>query len=151
MSNNNLARWLIKMTVAGLVVVATMPAVAQAQNQAPLRGLWMAASSNQPSLSGSTWGRLTLVEGVLAFQSSNFEWHLALSEIKYIAASKNLSNALEVESVAGQVYFVGILDGQMTMTSPGKAVQIIQRAARMAPALVQARTATVVGGGGIQH
>jgi len=148
MSNNNLSRWLIKVTVAGLLGVATMPAVAQAQNQAPLRGLWMAASSNQASLSGSSWGRLSLVEGVLAFQSSNFEWHLALSEIKDIAASKTLSNALEVESVTGQVYFVGILDGQMTMTSPGKAVQIIQRAVRSAPAVVPARSALAAAGGG---
>jgi len=146
MSNNNLARWLIKVTVAGLVVVATMPAVAQAQNQAPLRGLWMAASSNQASLSGNTWGRLRLVDGVLAFQSSNFEWQLALSEIKHIAVSKNLSNALEVESVTGQVFFVGILDGQMTMTSPGKAVQMIQRAVRTAPASSPVRATMVAGG-----
>ena len=108
----------------------------------------MAASSNQASLSGSPWRRLSLVDGVLAFQSSNFEWHLSLSEIKDIAASKTLSNALEVESVTGHFYFVGILDGQLTMTSPGKAVQIIQRAVRSAPAVVPARPALAAAGGG---
>jgi len=149
MSNKNLSRWLITLSLAGLLLVVAMPSAARAQNQAPLRGIWMAASSNQASLSGSPWGRLMLVEGVLAFQSSNFEWQLALSEIKHIAASKNLSNALEVESVTGQVYFVGILDGQMSMTSPGKAVQIIQRAVKTAPASAPAR-ATIVAGGSLR-
>lgn len=149
MSNNNLSRWLIKVTVAGLLVVAAIPAIAQAQNQAPPRGVWLAASSNQASLSGNTWGRLTMVEGVLAFESSNFEWRLALSEIKRVAASKELSNALEVESVTGQVYFVGILDSRITMTAPSKAVQAIKRAVRVAPT-VPARPTMVAAGGGSQ-
>ena len=106
MSNNNLSGWLVKVTVAGLLVVAAMPAIAQAQNQAPSRGVWLAASSNQASLSGNTWGRLTMVEGVLAFESSNFEWRLALSEIKRVAASKELSNALEIESVTRRCHRV---------------------------------------------
>ncbi len=150
MSNNNLSQWLIKMVVAGLLAVAALPAAAQAQNADASRGLWMAASSNEASLPGRTWGRLTMADGVLAFQSSNYEWRLALSEIKRIGASKQVSNALEIESVSGQVYFVGILDGQMSMTSPGKAVQTIQGAVRVAPAPMQAKPVMVAAGGGQQ-
>lgn len=150
MSNNNLSHWLIKMVMAGLLTVAALPAAAQAQHADASRGLWMAASSNEASLPGRTWGRLTMADGVLEFQSSNYEWRLALSEIKRIDSSKDLSNAFEVESVTGQVYYVGILNGQLVMSSPGKAVQTIQRAVRVAPAPMQAKPTMVAAGGGQQ-
>ena len=99
-------------------------------------GLWMATSSNQASLAGNDFGRLAMANGMLSFEATKFEWRLALADVKRIAPSKLVSNTLEVESVTGQVYFVAILDGQLTMTSPGKAAQLIQRAVKTAPAIV---------------
>ena len=52
--------------------------------------------------------------------------------------------------MTGQVYYVGILNGQLVMSSPGKAVHTIQRAVRVAPAPMQAKPAMVAAGGGQQ-
>lgn len=137
---------LIRMVLVGMSAVTALPSVAVAQAVDPTRGTWMAASSNEASLAGRGWGRLTLADGVLAFQSPNDQWRLTLSEIKRIAASKNLSKALEVESASGQIYYIAILDSRMTMTSPGKAAQTIQRAVRVAPAPPTTRPAVVAAG-----
>jgi hypothetical protein len=145
MSNNTFAKWLLKAVVVALLAV---PAVAQAQDA---RGLWMATSSRQASLSGTEFGRLALANGVLSFQGTKFEWRLALSDVKRIAPSKLVSNAIEVESVTGQVYFVGILDGQLSVTSPGKAVQAIQRAVRTAPAPAAPARTVVAAASGIDQ
>ena len=149
MSNkpNSVAGWLFKVALALLLAATAMPSIAQAQSPDPARGIWMAASLNQASLNGRSWGRLSMVDGVLAFQSSSYEWRLALSEIKRIGASKDLSSAFEVESASGQVYYVGILDSRMTMTAPGKTVQAIKRAVLVAPT-APARLALVAAGGG---
>ncbi len=149
MSNhtNRLTGWLIKMTFAGILAIAASPSLAHAQSADANRGIWMATSADETVLSGRGFGRLSMADGVLAYQSTTFEWRLPLSEIKRIGASKQVSHALEVESVTGQVYFVAILNGQLTMTSPGKAVQAIQRAVRSAPAPVPARTAILAAGG----
>lgn len=146
MSNNTFSTWLQKAVVVALLAV---PAVAQAQD-AP-RGLWMATSSNEASLVGQDFGRLTIANGMLSFQSAKHEWRLALADVKRVSRSKQVSDALEVESVTGQVYYVGILDGQLTLTSPGKAAQFIQRAVQTAPApalAAPARTLAAAAGGG---
>ena len=57
---------------------------------------------------------------------------LELADVKRVSRSKQVPDALEVESVTGQVYYVGILDGRLTLTSPGKAAQFIQRAVQTA-------------------
>jgi len=144
MSTNTFSKWLIKVAVVALL---TVPGVAQAQGASS--GLWMATSSNQASLAGNDFGRLSLANGMLSFETTKFGWRLALADVKRIVPSKLVSNALEVESVTGQVYFVAILDGQLTMTSPGKAAQMIQRAVKTAPAIVTpVRTAVAAAGGG---
>lgn len=144
MSNQNpLTNWALKMVFAGVLAVCVPQwAVAQA------RPIWMATSATEASLAGTGHGRLAVINGELAYDSNVFSWRIALSEIKRIAASKQVSNALEVESFAGQRYFVGILDSQLTMTSPGKAVRMLQQAVRSAPAQQPVRTAMVAGGGG---
>lgn len=146
MSNNNLSKWLVRAMIAG-VLAAAMPSAAQAQSPDPSRGLWLASSANEAALSGDM-GRLTMADGELAFQSNSYKWRLSLSEIKRVASSKNLSNALEVESASGQLFYVGILDAKLLRMSPGKAVQAIQRAVRVAPAPAQARPALVAAAGG---
>lgn len=148
MSTNNLSKWLIKVAVVALLAV---PGVAQAQSADTSRGLWLANSSSEASLAGRDFGRLSMANGVLAFQSSNYGWRVALSDIKRISSSKMLSNALEVETVTGQVYYVGIVDLQLIPTSPGKAVNMIQRAVKTAPAAAPTRTTLVAAGGGSQQ
>lgn len=146
--SSNVSWWLIKTVLAGILAATAAPSLAQAQATDPSRGTWMASSSNEATLAGRGWGRLTVADGELAFHSPNYEWHLALPDIKRIGTSKDLSNALEVESASGQVYYVAILDGRLMMTSPGKAMQTIQRAVRVAPAPTSARPAITAGGDG---
>ena len=146
MSNNTSSKWLIKVAVVALLAV---PGMAQAQDAS--RGLWMATSSNQASLAGNDFGRLSMANGMLSFQSANYEWRLALADVKRVSPSKQVSDALEVESVTGQVFYIGILNGQLTLTSPGKAVQMIQRAVRTAPAPAPTRTLVAAAGGGSQQ
>ena len=146
MSNNTSSKWLIKVAVVALLAV---PGMAQAQDAS--RGLWMATSSNQASLAGNDFGRLSVANGMLSFQSANYEWRLALADVKRVSPSKQVSDALEVESVTGQVFYIGILNGQLTLTSPGKAAQVIQRAVRTAPAPAPTRTLVAAAGGGSQQ
>lgn len=145
MSTNNRSQWLVKIAVA--FVLVAMPPVAQAQSSAPVRGVWMAASADEASLTGRGFGRLTIADGLLAFQSADYEWHLELWEVKRVSPSQALANTLEIESVAGQVHYVAILDAQLTPTAPGKAVRTIERAVSRAPAPVPARNTAVAGGG----
>jgi hypothetical protein len=145
MSNQNLlTKWALKVVVAGVLVIGA-PQLALAQ----ARPIWMATSAAQAPLAGTGHGRLAVINGELAYDSNAFSWRIALSEIKRISASKQVSNALEVESFGGQRYFVGILDGQLTLTSPGKAVRMLQQAVRSAPAPQPVRTAMVAAGGGV--
>ncbi len=148
MSNKNLlTEWALKVVIAGVLAIAA-PQMALAQASELARPLWLATSADEASLAGTGHGRLAIDEGQLAYDSIAFSWRLPLSEIKRIAASKLVSNALEVESFAGERYFVGILDGRLTMTSPGKAVHMIQRAVKAAPATAVAARATLVAAGG---
>lgn len=148
---NDVNGWLLKVLAVAILAVAASPAVSLAQSSGA-RWTWMAASPNEASVGSRDLGRLILANDMLAFQSTKSEWRLALSEVKRISTSKTLANALEIESLTGQVYNVGILDGQLTVTSPGKALQTIQRAVRIAPAPAalptRATLATAAGGGG---
>lgn len=146
MSKNNRSQWLVKVAVA--VVLLGMPLVAQAQSSTSPRGVWMAASADEGSLTGRGFGRLTIADGMLAFQSANYEWLLELSEVKRISPSQTIANALEIEGVAGQVFYVTILDAQLTPTAPGKAARAIERAVSTAPAPAVSAPTTIVARGG---
>lgn len=104
--------------------------VAAARGDEATRGVWMASSAT-PTAAASTWGRLKLTDGLLAFNASANEWQLAVTEIK--KASIDQSNRLVVEAVTGDVYYVTILDARMSADSPAQAFKIIQRALK-APA-----------------
>lgn len=138
--------WLLKALAVAILATAT-PSVSQAQN-AEARGLWMATSASESTLSGRGFGRLAVDDGALAFQSAGFEWRLPLSGIKRVAASKQAPNALEIESESGMVYYVGILDSKLMMASPGKALRMIQRAVETAPAPAPARATLAAAAGG---
>ena len=147
MSNNTLSKWILKVAFVALL---TVPGVAQAQNAS--RGLWMATSSNEASLAGNDFGRLSMADGMLSFQSTKSEWRLALADVRRVSTSKQVSDALEVESVTGQVFYVGILNGQLSLTSPGKAAQMIQRAVKTAPAAaIPVRATLAAAGSGSQQ
>ncbi len=110
-------------------LVTTATAVAAQGNDVP-RGIWLAGSGSQTAV-GTDWGHLTLRDGVLAFKSSTMEWQLAAADIKRASIEK--PDRLLVESVAGETYYLTILDARMTAGSPREALKIIERALR-APA-----------------
>ena len=93
---------------------------------------WMAASSSEPSLTARSWGRLSMQDGELRFHSNNYDWRVALSDIKRVDQSKAAPRALEVETFAGATHFIAILDAKMVADSPSKAIQMIQRSMREA-------------------
>lgn len=146
---NLLTGWALSAVIAGVLAIGA-PQLAHAQASEVARPVWMATSADQASLAGNGYGRLAIVEDELAYDSAAFSWRLPLAEIKRIAASKLVSHALEVEGFGGERYFVGILDGHLTMTSPGRAVQMIRRAVRSAPAPPPARTAMTLAGGEVR-
>lgn len=146
MNATNFARWIFKMTLTLVLATAATSATAHAQSGEAARAFWMAASSNEAVLTGNTWGRLGLLDGVLTFQSSNYSWSVALSEITRVESSKETPRAFVIESASGGHFYVGILDGTMTLTSPGKAIQKIQRAVREAPAAASRAAMAAAGG-----
>lgn len=97
-------------------------------------GLWMTASSSDTTLTGRFWGRLILEDGDLRFESPNYKWRVALSQIKRVDQSKAVPRALEVETFTGAMHFIAILDAKLTAESPRKAIQMIQRSMRDAAA-----------------
>ena len=56
-------------------------------------------------------------------------WDLLLADTNRVQQSKTHSKAVEIESVTGQVYVVSILDSQMLVDSPRRAMRIDQRRA----------------------
>lgn len=68
----------------------------------------------------------------MRFHSNDYEWRVALSDIKRVDQSKAAPRALEVRTFAGTTHFVAILDATMVAHSPRKAIQMIQRSMREA-------------------
>lgn len=131
----NFSSVLSTVAVLALFAVATLPSIARAADTTPI--FWMAASSSEPSFTGRTWGRLTVQDGELRFHSNDYAWRVALSDIKRVDQSKAAPRALEVETFAGAIHFVAILDARMLADSPRKAIQMIQRSMRDASATAQ--------------
>ena len=117
--------------VLAVVATVTPQTLAHAGDTAPI--FWMAASNSAPSFPGRSWGRLGLQDGVLRFDSTDYEWRVALSDIRRIDQSKAAPRALQIETVAGATHFVTILDARLLADSPRKAIQLIQRSMREAP------------------
>jgi hypothetical protein len=121
--------WLASAVAVALFLGIPTSAAAQSKNQ----GTWLAAAAQSPA-GASTWGRLTLRDGVLTFASNRTEWQAPLSDIKRIAESSRADRTIEIETHSGETLFVSILGQQMVTESPRKAMQIIERAVREAPA-----------------
>jgi hypothetical protein len=137
--NTSFIRSLLTVMVLAILTVATTPSPSPAQTAPAPRDLWMATSATESTLWGRDFGRLSIADGVLTFDSTSFDWRLPLSEIKRVGESKRAEKALEIESISGQVYFVAILNGQLVPGSPVKALQAIQRALKTASAVPGAR------------
>jgi hypothetical protein len=114
----------LAMVLAAAYVMA--PTVASAAAGDTPQPLWMAASGTEPTI-GSSWGRLTLKDGVLRFRSTGVEWELAVSDIKRASISPQSDQFIVVEGVNGETYYVAILGPNMMVDSPRKALQVIQK------------------------
>ena len=125
---HSFTRAVVTAVLLAAALLTTESAVAARGDEAP-RGVWMASTTTQNS-TAATWGRLMLRDGVLAFNASNIEWQLPVSDIKKASIDQD---RLVVEAVAGDVYYVTILDARMSADSPNQAFKVIQRALR-APA-----------------
>jgi len=125
MSNVYLSSVFGRTAVLAVLAAGSPQALAHAADTAPI--FWMAASNAAPSFPGQSWGRLSLQNGVLRFDSSDYRWQLALSDIKRVEQSKAAPRALEIETFAGTTHFVAILDARLLADSPRKALQLIQR------------------------
>lgn len=117
----------------------TLPAAAAPTED--YRNAWMAASGTAPEPS-TNWGRLTLRDGVLRFESASIEWQLALSDIKRASISEKSDRVIALESAAGENYYVTIYGQQLTVESPRRALQLIQKALRAPAARHELRTAS---------
>ncbi len=131
MSNVYLSSVFGRTAVLAVLATVTPQTSVHAADAAPT--FWMAASNSAPSFPGRSWGRLSLHNGVLRFDSSEYEWRVALSDIKRVAQSKAAPRALEIETFAGTTHFVAILDARLLADSPRKALQLIQRSMRESP------------------
>jgi hypothetical protein len=120
--------WLASVIAVALFVGLPTSADAQSKNE----GTWLAAAAQSPA-GASSWGRLTLRDGMLTFASNRAEWQKPLNEIKRIAESSRADRTIEIETYSGETLFVSILGQQMVTESPRKAMQIIERAVREAP------------------
>lgn len=119
---------LIRVGILTILFVVGSASVVRA-GDTPLSS-WMAASSSESTLTGRSWGRLTLEDGELRFESPVYKWRIALSEIKRVESSKAAGKTFEIETAAGAIYFAAILDATMMKDSPRKAIQMIQRGIR---------------------
>lgn len=123
---NSTGRFVLAGVLTFLAVVGSASVV-----HADTRG-WMAASSPESTLTGRSWGRLTLEDDELRFDSPNYKWRVALSQIKRVEASKASPRAFEIETTDGTIHFAAILDAVMMKDSPRKAIYAIQRGMREA-------------------
>ncbi len=141
MARTNRSLWLA--AAIAFAMILGVPAGSAAQGKAAF-GTWLASAVDAPA---GTWGRLTLKEGVLTFASTNMEWQKPLGDITRVAESRRADRALEIEAQNGEVLLVSILGPQMMTESPRRAIQIIERAVREAPAVRRTAAAAAAGGG----
>lgn len=140
MARSQQARWFAVALVAALSLALPAPTAAQSNPT------WMASAPDAPA--GDKWGRLTVKDGLLTFASSKAEWQVPLSDITRVAESETANRILEIEARSGEVLSVAILGPQLTIESPRKAKQMIERAVRETPAKTRATAAAAAAGGG---
>lgn len=95
------------------------------------RGMWL-AEWVRPQAEGSSprsIGVLKLRDGRLSFAEQNrrLEWEVDLGSVKRVTVA-NGGRALLVTSISGDEFIVSIMQPDMTLGSPKKALSIIERA-----------------------
>jgi hypothetical protein len=143
MARSNRSLWLA--TAIAFAMILGLPAGVAAQGNTAFA--WAVSAVDAPAGS-SKWGSLTLRDGVLTVAMTNKEWQTPLAEIKRVAESRRGDRTMEIETLNGEVLVVSILGQQMLTESPRKAIQIIERAVRTAPASRRTPAAAAAGGGG---
>ncbi len=123
--------------VAGVLAVVATPTLAAAEGDRVV-AVWM-ASDLSSGIGGESWGRLVLRDGMVSFRSVDGRqgWDLLLADTNRVQQSKTHSKAVEIESVTGQVYVVSILDSQMLVDSPRRAMRMISGARQAVPAVTR--------------
>lgn len=142
-SNRSNALWLG--TALAVALFLGFPTVAAAQGKTA-QGTWLAAAA-ETGTTGSSWGRLTVKDGMLTFAATGIEWQRPLTEIKRVSESSRIDRAIEIEAVNGDKLLLSILGQQMIVESPRKALQILERAVREAPATARTAMAAAAGSG----
>jgi hypothetical protein len=115
----------IALTVQFLGVLA-VPALV-ASNDAP-RAMWM-AEWMRPDVSERAIGVLKLRDNKITFveQLGQADWEIDLSSVKRVSTT-NGGRAAAIETAAGQLFVVGVMDATMLPDSPKKVVTTIERA-----------------------
>ncbi len=118
--------------VMALAAVLSTPVTAAADEK-PVQGLWLATTGEAISANG--WGRLVVRDGMLTFHGARGEFSTPLAVITRVSVVKGSANTFEILTVNGDRLQLSILTAQMLTESPKKAMQVIQRAVREAPAV----------------
>lgn len=124
----------VQTLMVALLALVAAPSVARADGERKT-AVWLAADLKDGAPTGESWGRLSLRNGLLSFRSMNGlkGWDVDLADAQAIQTSKSGAKGLVIETRSGQVYAVAILDSQMLVDSPRKALQLISSARLTAP------------------
>jgi hypothetical protein len=134
-------------TALALAAFFALPGVASADEIQP-QGQWLAAITGDQVPSGYAWGRLVVKDGTLRFFDAKKGWQSPLAEITRIEAVKDADRVFEVETITGEVVRFAILGPQMLRESPKRAIQLIERAVRVAPPTERSLVAANAAGSG---
>jgi hypothetical protein len=119
--------WVIRVALTvqflGVLAVPTLLAASEAP-----RGMWM-AEWMRPQVAERTIGVLRVRDGKLSFveQIGQVDWELDLSSVKRVATI-NGGRSISIVSASGEEFVITIMDPNMALGSPKKALAIIERA-----------------------
>jgi hypothetical protein len=118
--------WIIRLALTvQFLCVLSVPALVAA-NEAP-RATWMAEWVREHSIE-RTIGVLRLRDNKLTFteQNGNADWELELASVKKVSTLSG--RALQIESIAGDIYVVRIFEANFAPGNPKRAQSTLERA-----------------------
>ncbi len=136
--------WIAGLVLAALVALPTSTVAAAGDDVA--QGSWLVSTSG-PASNEVIWGRLVVKDGMLTFFAPRGEWTTPLIGITRVSVAKGSHRRFEIETVSGEVLRFAILGPQLLIESPKKAMRVIQRAVREAPALRRPAVTVAPAGG----
>jgi hypothetical protein len=121
--------WIIRaaLTVQFLCVLAVPVLVAQDNAPSLPRAIWI-AEWVRPAVAERTIGVLKLQQNRLLFdeQAGHASWTIDLASVKRIVNAHGRS--VTIETIGGQTYVLAIMERDLTIGSPKRVVDIIERA-----------------------